>query len=331
MDGISHCYDAFDESNVSNSCSLNDTYRFRCTSENQCLSPTMVHNNQDNCIGGEDESKRQERITDIQWLPFSALCNGATEIVSLTKTKPVKLIVNIGHVLINIHAVMEYEINCSLQFTCPSDHHPCWLPNIKKMGCLHVNRTEDGIIDCLGATDERTFCRLSYPTEGFRHYQCWNNTKCTIYTMRCVECEGLYYVDEICRNPSQDLEKAIHYFRFMENRHLLQKLPFSPQSSRPFPTKILISSSSDNKTVQHQILRIKESKNINTMDSEQIWFCYRVISIVYGKNESIRCLYPPVYYGDRCQYQNQRVSLTVRVRNENAERLDIISSHCQIN
>ncbi|CAF4720610.1 unnamed protein product, partial [Rotaria sp. Silwood2] len=257
----------------------------------------MVHNNQDDCIGGEDESKRQEWVTDIQRLPFSALCNGATEIVSLTNETG------------ETHCehwtcVNQYprcngvwncpkgidEINCSSQFSYPPVHHPCWFLNIKKMECLHMNRTEDGIIDCLGATDERIFCRLSYPTKGFRRCQCWNNTKCTIYAMRCVECEGLYHADEICRNPSQDLEKAMHYFRFMENRHLLQRLPFSPQSSRPFSTKIL-SSSPDNKTVQP-------------------WFCYRGISIVYGKNESVRCLGPLVYYGDRCQYQNQRVSLT---------------------
>ncbi|CAF1580333.1 unnamed protein product, partial [Rotaria magnacalcarata] len=47
------------------------------------------------------------------------------------------------------------------------------------------------------------------------------------------------------------------------------------------------------------------------------------IFIYYGINESEQCLCPPSYYGDRCQYQNQRVSLTLRFRNENIDKLAI--------
>ncbi|CAF4477217.1 unnamed protein product, partial [Rotaria sp. Silwood2] len=49
-----------------------------------------------------------------------------------------------------------------------------------------------------------------------------------------------------------------------------------------------------------------------------IWRCNRGIPIrrqVGTSNDSqLVCLCPPAYYGDRCQYQNQRVSLTVQIQ-----------------
>ncbi|CAF4314232.1 unnamed protein product, partial [Adineta steineri] len=36
------------------------------------------------------------------------------------------------------------------------------------------------------------------------------------------------------------------------------------------------------------------------------------------------CLCPESYYGDQCQYQNQRVSLTIRLRQENLNKLNVI-------
>ena len=57
------------------------------------------------------------------------------------------------------------------------------------------------------------------------------------------------------------------------------------------------------------------SKNIPTNISfEIIWICNRGIPVEVG-NETL-CLCPPSYYGSRCQYQNQRVSLTVQFRQE---------------
>ncbi|CAF2136233.1 unnamed protein product [Rotaria magnacalcarata] len=55
----------------------------------------------------------------------------------------------------------------------------------------------------------------------------------------------------------------------------------------------------------------KQLKNIDRLHSKQAWLCHRGILIYYGKNESEKCLCPPSYYGSRCQYQNQRVSLTL--------------------
>ena len=48
--------------------------------------------------------------------------------------------------------------------------------------------------------------------------------------------------------------------------------------------------------------------------SDVAWICNRGIPV--EMDEEIWCLCPPSYYGSRCEYQNQRVSLTVQFRQE---------------
>ena len=58
-----------------------------------------------------------------------------------------------------------------------------------------------------------------------------------------------------------------------------------------------------------------DSVNIPTMISSEIaWICNRGIPVEI--DEEIGCFCPPSYYGSRCEYQNQRVSLTVQFRQE---------------
>ncbi|CAF4135808.1 unnamed protein product, partial [Rotaria sordida] len=104
--------------------------------------------------------------------------------------------------------------------------------------------------------------------------------------------------------------------------HLTQKVPFSHESSRPFPMKQSLPLIK--KLKPYQVKEIEESKNDNELDMQQVWLCNRGILIYVGQNESEQCLCPPNYYGDRCQYQNQRVSLTLQLRNENFEKLNVI-------
>ena len=47
--------------------------------------------------------------------------------------------------------------------------HPLCLPQIK---------AGDGHIDCVGSTDERSFCRMKYPHDIMRRYRCHNSDRC---------------------------------------------------------------------------------------------------------------------------------------------------------
>ncbi|CAF3859355.1 unnamed protein product, partial [Rotaria sordida] len=43
------------------------------------------------------------------------------------------------------------------------------------------------------------------------------------------------------------------------------------------------------------------------------WYCNRGIIIHFNDNKTNKCLCPPSYFGDRCQWQNQRISLTLQL------------------
>jgi hypothetical protein len=42
------------------------------------------------------------------------------------------------------------------------------------------------------------------------------------------------------------------------------------------------------------------------------YWCNRGIGI-YGSNNSIVCFCPPQYYGDKCQYHNDRLTVLIRL------------------
>ncbi|UJR06600.1 hypothetical protein I4U23_010884 [Adineta vaga] len=55
------------------------------------------------------------------------------------------------------------------------------------------------------------------------------------------------------------------------------------------------------------------SKDLERNDHND-WYCNRGFSILYENNETIRCLCPPSYFGSQCQWQNQRISLTIQLK-----------------
>ncbi|CAF3436229.1 unnamed protein product [Rotaria socialis] len=136
-------------------------------------------------------------------------------------------------------------------------------------------------MDCLGGTDERTFCHLSYPSDENRRYRCWNDTKCADYSQRCTRCKPFHDVNVFCGKPTNAIRDISEYFQLMQDFYLVVKLPFSPQSSRPFPTRL--TSPSVNKPIQNQTFQAKQLKNIDRLDSKQAWFCHQGILIYYGK------------------------------------------------
>ncbi|CAF4284480.1 unnamed protein product, partial [Rotaria sordida] len=47
--------------------------------------------------------------------------------------------------------------------------------------------------------------------------------------------------------------------------------------------------------------------------NSETWYCNRGILIRFNVNGRKKCLCPPSYFGNRCQWQNQRVSLTLQL------------------
>jgi hypothetical protein len=64
------------------------------------------------------------------------------------------------------------ESRCFHQVCKENYGYPCILPNTTELVCLPVSSANNGIIDCLGATDERHLCKKSI---GKNMYRCQTN------------------------------------------------------------------------------------------------------------------------------------------------------------
>ncbi|CAF0864860.1 unnamed protein product [Adineta steineri] len=328
MDGIEDCYGAFDESLSANSCALNDTYRFQCTSEQKCLRPILVGDRRPHCMGKEDEFVEDGIITAIHELPFSAICNSWIDMFNVTNETDetdceqwqcVNQYTRCNHVW-NCPKGID-EINCSSSSMCPADHHPCLFRKNRTMGCLHMRYAEDGIIDCLGATDERSYCKSQNPDDSLNSYRCWNDTKCVHVSNRCRLCKNVDDID-LCDHPFEQILDITTYLEYAQNFWFLYKMSFSHKSSLNFPPMQLPSPVQKHK--QHRMIDNMKIDITKYQDDPRAWLCHRGVVILVGKNETVHCLCSSHYYGNFCQYQNQRVIHTIRIRQQNLKKLHVI-------
>jgi hypothetical protein len=183
VDNVRDCLDNSDEI-YNNSCALNDKYRIRCASRrlgryiDVCISGSFV-------IGGIEKfgcNKQKENLPH-----FPTLCDGYVEdqelingTIETDETNCEEWLCDNQYTRCNrIWNCLNGadEIHCYRQLCSNQDAHPCFLWNRSLPICLPIFRAGDGIIDCLGATDERHLCRDEIDTEGYQEtaYRCWDN------------------------------------------------------------------------------------------------------------------------------------------------------------
>ncbi|CAF4495834.1 unnamed protein product [Rotaria sp. Silwood2] len=68
---------------------------------------------------------------------------------------------------------------------------------------------------------------------------------------------------------------------------------------------------------QNIVNKFEKENDIPNIDITVAWYCYYGILILLNDaNQTKKCLCPPNYFGSRCQWQGQRVSLTLQFRTE---------------
>ncbi|CAF4738784.1 unnamed protein product, partial [Rotaria sp. Silwood2] len=68
---------------------------------------------------------------------------------------------------------------------------------------------------------------------------------------------------------------------------------------------------------QNIVNKFEKENDIPNIDITVAWYCYYGILILLNDaNQTKKCLCPPNYFGSRCQWQSQRVSLTLQFRTE---------------
>ena len=312
---------------------------FNCTTTGKCINRKKVENTRCDCgrnayglCDDEDEFMRRVRTH----ISFPLVCDGFTELLPVTidgknetdETECELCYCNSTYTRCDgfwncLNGADEVDCDPSPLLECPMHSHVCISPHTQELMCLPLARANDGSIDCLGGTDEPRLCRSQDHAMDQNNFFCPNRTyqRCVPSINVCFEAEhcpnnddrkelcsqtndlSLYTLPykEWCSDPStSDMEMLLCDFRNDDQKvlsipfslHGMEKLP-SPSPDRRLSTVQI--------TVQHQQR------------------CHRGLPLrVWSGNErnstNTTCLCPPSFYGDMCQFQNQRISLTIKLQ-----------------
>ncbi len=104
---------------------------------------------------------------------------------------------------------------------CPLMHHICLSPITGNLTCLHIDRVNDGVNDCLGSTDEQ-FCRRKC-TISDECYRCWNSTECIKSLYVCPPLSKCSTTSDISMSFCQDMPKMdLRTCRYSWTTHRVQ-------------------------------------------------------------------------------------------------------------
>jgi hypothetical protein len=319
VDGQVDCFGAADEL-FNGSCVLNDRFRFRCTSENKCLSPRIIADGISQCVKHEDEDFRFIRHTDFS---FPHICNGyegGTAPVLVDELEE-REETNCEHwPCDNVYTRCDGAWHCPDgaderycgEPWCEFDQHPCVSVSNHSVICLPLHQVNDGIIDCLGASDEREYCQSQKKGELSGRYRCLNSSECQEAMYVCFALESRCLLDSNIRNACDQDRRIVEILDKLTDRHIRLPIYTHFQLRRP------------NKSSMDAVTGLLAPRNFfNEKDEDEgeeeisslfrhAWICNRGVVILVGLNKTEMCLCPPSYYGDRCEKQSQRVSLTVQ-------------------
>ncbi|CAF3588325.1 unnamed protein product [Rotaria sordida] len=218
------------------------------------------------------------------------------------------------------------ENNCS-RTKCHSGTYACVSPINYTVICLSAEQVNDGKeVDCLGAADEQQECRWQYPTREFSlWFRCSNDDVCLQSSKLCDNnlncplgddehfCNNLTFrCDKGSVHNRSEIEEVLCGLSEAENDRIEY---FSVHTSSNYP------SSEENifdETIhwpieRHPLVNINASR---VKDNLWAWYCNRgliIHTLIENNSCDKTCMCPPSYYGHLCQYQNQRISLTLRL------------------
>jgi hypothetical protein len=221
------------------------------------------------------------------------------------------------------------EINCNLfpSLKCPNNHHRCVSPHTNQFMCLSIEKMNDGKVDCLGGSDEIKLCRPEYASLHSQIFYCKRENMIPCLPSRLL-CNGKEDCDDgddeqfcktnrtlttgegICTSSSSILQSDVENFLCNQTASYIKQ--------RTIDFKLDGMSNSivyQMKNIENTLL--SSSSNIQISSNQYQSYCQRGLHLhVWLNNRSIdhACLCPPSYYGERCQYQNQRISLTIKFR-----------------
>ncbi|CAF1430365.1 unnamed protein product [Rotaria sordida] len=287
IDNIVDCYHEEDEK-YQYSCLLNDTQRFLCQSKQICISPIGISTLSSDC--------RDEYIslTKPKSYLFAFLCNFIR-------------CDNIFHCANGID-----EFDCPNSY-CNINEFKCTIDDSIDYLCISQANIYEKPINCSKHNDDEIICRkLFYSTNLINEkneYLSWKEKTCLTD-------------NDICGQPSLNNQHLICNHDTVSMSSLCNQLIWDINNNKPlcalqlgdvifrynrffskfnlgyFPSIINQTSLSSR---NHINMKITTKVSMNT-SIELIEYCNRSILIYEGKSYKKKCLCPPNYFGDQCQW-----------------------------
>ncbi|CAF1198896.1 unnamed protein product [Adineta steineri] len=217
------------------------------------------------------------------------------------------------------------EINCDSSLppllNCSSGYVMCVTSNTSELTCLPIKKANDGIPDCLGGTDEPKLCRPPY-TSIYTGFYCPNNVLipcldsihlCTNHA-DCFDNED----EQFCqKNPSFVMYSSICNDEYISSGSDAEKFLCDIAKEYKKERTKYFTIDGFNQSYENEVNGNQQIDVIPTdlLDDPR---CHRGLDLCVWLNKSSNhnctstCLCPPSYYGNQCQYQNQRLSLSIR-------------------
>ncbi|CAF1554519.1 unnamed protein product, partial [Adineta steineri] len=331
IDGIRDCYYNEDEI-YTNSCSLNDIHRFNCTSETKCLSPIGIGLDQPQCKNAEDE-----KIDNDEIFVYSRLCNEIDSFAELEREDN-----ETDETSCEWWPCHTPYTRCDNTFQCANGIDELNCPNvncnINEFKCQIINSTNDYYcipqeyiyekpVDCINHDFHDSLYRNIFYSNNLtfninQQYISWKEKTCLTKNDICNDSStndqqlicNIVEKENICfdRKFLIDLYNNRTLCRVAKHNTVPDRgfYYFSTWNLGYFPPIINETSLSSQQSINS---KTKKPLEINT-SIELIEYCNRGIVIFEGASYKKKCLCPPNYYGDRCQWQNQRISLTLQIR-----------------
>ena len=214
---------------------------------------------------------------------------------------------------------------------CDLSYHYCYeLKNPSRVGCLPRARTSDGIIDCLGASDERmTHCPRLYPNEPHRRFKCLNHSLCVPVYDVCDGRRDCPLGDDEWPCPDRSYSNCPNdTFLLSDRRTCIADISRCSESYMKLSStnrifcdligrrKFVITTLDGYKPYPpraNQVLNVNQEQLIRSTAVE-----YHPLSLFKNCRNGFalasgQCLCPPSYYGNECQWQSDRLTVILRL------------------
>ncbi|CAF1369705.1 unnamed protein product [Adineta ricciae] len=339
VDGIQDCPFNDDET-FEESCALDDFhFRVQCLMNRKitCFASITINDDFQDCDNGEDEDHGDFRYKTH--LYFQTVCDGFTEMKPLfiddryetDETNCEYWLCDNSYTRCDEFWSCRNgadEVNCPSSI-CPNWHHHCVFPNnTNVISCLPISQADNYIIDCLGGTDEPFLCRTQHPDHFRYRFHCVNSTICVDQLSLCdheTQCPegddesfcskyGSTY-DELCLESPHfltDVETFLCKNAEIPKKHLV----YFTIHDMPTYLSILDNYTTTTLSTENKLQTVEIHSTVTTRNTKGVE-CHRGIPIciqITNTTCKIRCLCPPSYYGAYCQFQNQRVSISLEAQ-----------------